>query len=694
MRLAGAAVTRILAVASSGRRHGTAAGGDRAAVASSMSTSERPGATARGGRPGRSRDVGATAFSLPTQPHAGASLPDDPCRAVAIFSNRAARAGSAAATLLLAASFLVAATPARGQSAGDDWFTERAEAAGLDFVHFNGMSGEFYFEEMVGSGVALFDYDNDGDLDVYLVQGAMLGEGKTLADALIPPAMPLPLTDRLYRNDLTVAADGTRTLRFTDVTAESGLDVREYGMGAATGDFDNDGWIDLYLTRRGPDRLFRNDGDGTFTDVSERAGTRQPGWSISASFVDFDRDGWLDLYVGNYVDHDADRECTTELGAREYCGPQGFMPVPDRLYRNRGDGTFADVTAAAQVAREFGPAMGVVAADLDADGWPDLYVANDMQENQLWINRQDGTFVNDALLAGVALNQAGAVEAGMGVDAGDIDNDGDDDLFLTHLEAQTNTLYVNDGAGMFEDRSTMSGLGATSVPSTGFGALWFDYDNDGWLDVLAVNGAVTTIKDARRGGRSAPPAPAQPVVPQPGRRTLRGRHRRGRGRLRAVRGEPGRGLRRSRQRRRYRRRRHEQRRAGAPARQRGRQPQPLARTPAGRGRSAPRHARGARRGLPRRGAAAVAARPDGRQLRLGPRSARARRPRVGGIGRAGAGRLAGRAGRGMDRPGSEPVPDADRGDGDGAERTAVVCVVERRGARHGIGRRSRPGRTE
>ena len=400
----------------------------------------------------------------------------------------------AGAQALALALCLPAAPAAGGQPAGEDWFTERAAASGLHFVHFNGMSGEFYFEEMVGSGVALFDYDNDGDLDVYLVQGAMLGEGRTLADALIPPAMPLPLTDRLYRNDLTVAADGTRTLRFTDVTAESGLGVPEYGMGAATGDFDNDGWVDLYRTRRGPDQLFRNNGDGTFADVSERAGTRQPGWSISASFVDFDRDGWLDLYVGNYVDHDPDRECTTDLGAREYCGPQGFMSVPDRLYRNRGDGTFADVTAEAQVAREYGPAMGVVAADLDADGWPDLYVANDMQENQLWINRQDGTFMNDALLAGVALNQAGAVEAGMGVDAGDIDNDGDDDLFLTHLEAQTNTLYVNDGAGMFEDRSTMSGLGATSVPSTGFGALWFDFDNDGWLDVLAANGAVTTIK--------------------------------------------------------------------------------------------------------------------------------------------------------------------------------------------------------
>ena len=418
---------------------------------------------------------------------------------------RAAAAPRCVAVTLLVAALVLAAPPAAwGQAAGQEWFTERAEASGLDFVHFNGMSGEFYFEEMVGSGVALFDYDNDGDLDVYLVQGAMLGEGKALADALIPPAMPLPLTDRLYRNDLAVAADGTRTLRFTDVTAESGLEVREYGMGAATGDFDNDGWVDLYLTRRGPDRLFRNNGDGTFTDVSERAGTRQPGWSISASFVDFDRDGWLDLYVGNYVDHDPDRECTTELGAREYCGPQGFMPVPDRLYRNRGDGTFADVTAEAQVAREYGPAMGVVAADLDADGWPDLYVANDMQENQLWINRQDGTFVNDALLAGVALNQAGAVEAGMGVDAGDIDNDGDDDLFLTHLDAQTNTLYVNDGRGLFEDRSTMSGLGATSIASTGFGALWFDYDNDGWLDVLAVNGAVTTIKELVEAGDPHP----------------------------------------------------------------------------------------------------------------------------------------------------------------------------------------------
>ncbi len=375
-----------------------------------------------------------------------------------------------------------------------EWFTDRAEATGLDFVHFNGMSGEFYFEEMMGPGVALLDFDNDGDLDIYFPQGQMLGAGKTLADAVLPPQLPLPLTDRLYRNDLEVRVDGSRTLRFTDVTEGSGLDVRSYGMGVATGDIDNDGWIDLYRTRRGPDQMFRNNGDGTFTDVSARTGTRQPQWAVSASFADIDRDGWLDLFVGNYVDHDDTRECLTVLGARGYCGPQGFMPVPDRLYRNQGDGTFVDVTAEAQVARDYGRALGVVVADVDADGWVDIYVANDMLENQLWLNQQDGTFRNGALLAGVALNQEGAVEAGMGVDAGDVDADGDEDLFLTHLVTQTNTLYMNDGTGLFEDRSTMSGLGASSLQATGFGTLFLDYDNDGWLDILAANGAVAAIQ--------------------------------------------------------------------------------------------------------------------------------------------------------------------------------------------------------
>ena len=404
------------------------------------------------------------------------------------------RPPSAATAILLLGLAVLSANVARtsAQSAAG-WFTERAQAVGLDFVHFNGMSGEFYFEEMVGSGVALLDFDNDGDLDVYFPQGQMLGADKTLADAVFAPRMPLPLSDRLYRNDLEVRADGSRTLRFTDVTEGSGLDVRTYGMGVATGDIDNDGWVDLYRTRLGPDQMFRNNGDGTFTDVSLRAGTNQSGWGISATFVDIDRDGWLDLYVGNYVDPENAGECFDVRGAVGYCGPRRFTPVPDRLYRNRGDGSFIDVTAEAQVAREYGPAMGVVATDVDADGWVDLYVANDLQENQLWLNQQDGTFRNGALLAGVALSLEGAVEAGMGVDAGDFDADGDNDLFVTHLSLQTNTLYVNDGTGLFEDRSTMSGLGAPSLPATGFGTLFFDFDNDGWLDILAVNGAVSAI---------------------------------------------------------------------------------------------------------------------------------------------------------------------------------------------------------
>ena len=381
--------------------------------------------------------------------------------------------------------------PQSAQSAAE-WFTERARAVGLDFNHFNGMSGEFYFEEMMGSGSALLDFDNDGDLDVYVVQGQMLGPRKTLADALIPPRMALPLTDRLYRNDLEVRGDGSRTLRFTDVTKGSGLDVQTYGMGVTTGDFDNDGWIDLYRTRRGAAQMFRNNGNGTFTDVSMRTGTNQSAWSVSASFLDFDRDGWLDLYVGNYVNNDDTRKCLSALGERDYCGPQGFEPVPDRLYRNRGNGTFADVTAISQVARDYGRAMGVVAADVNADGWTDIYVANDMTENLLWLNQRDGTFKNGALLAGVALDQSGAVQAGMGVDAGDFDNDGDEDLFVTNLSTQYNTLYVNNGSGLFEDRSTPSRLGTPSQRYTGFGTLFFDYDNDSWLDVLVVNGAVFT----------------------------------------------------------------------------------------------------------------------------------------------------------------------------------------------------------
>ena len=376
--------------------------------------------------------------------------------------------------------------------ADEAWFTDRAAAAGIDFTHFNGGSGEFYVSEVLGSGAAMLDFDNDGDLDIYLVQGQMLAPGKGPDASALPP-QARPLTDRLYRNDLEVRADGTRVLRFTDVTEESGLDVRTYGMGVAAADVDNDGWTDLYRTRLGPNQLFRNNRDGTFTDVSDETGTADPAWSLSASFADIDRDGWLDLYVGNYLDHRIDQpqpECFTRTGERDYCGPKAYAPVPDRLYRNRGDGTFDDVTADAGVAREYGSALGVVAADVDGDEWVDLYVANDGEANQLWINQRDGTFRNGALLAGAALNGSGRTEGSMGVDAGDFDGDGDDDLFMTHLTRETNTLYINDGSGLFEDRTVTTGLGAPSVAYTGFGTAWFDFDNDGWLDLLVVNGAV------------------------------------------------------------------------------------------------------------------------------------------------------------------------------------------------------------
>jgi hypothetical protein len=273
-------------------------------------------------------------------------------------------------------------------------------------------------------------------------------------------------------------------------------------MGIAAGDIDNDGWIDLYVTNLGPNQLLRNDGDGTFTDVTATSGTADPGWSVSASFLDFDRDGWLDLYVGNYLVWSVadDVDCRAQTGAPDYCAPTAYRPQPDRLYRNNGDATFTDVTAAALRGGAVGPALGVVAADVDQDGWLDVYVANDGAENLLWMNQGDGTFVDRGLVSGAALDAAGRPEASMGVDAADADNDGDDDLFMTHWAGQKNTLYLQVSPGLFEDRSAAAGLAAPSLPWTGFGTGWFDADNDGWLDLFVANGAViageaTTLDD-------------------------------------------------------------------------------------------------------------------------------------------------------------------------------------------------------
>jgi hypothetical protein len=380
-----------------------------------------------------------------------------------------------------------------------EWFVERAKESGLDFVHFNGMSGEQYYPEIMAPGVGVFDYDNDGDLDVYLTQGAMLGAKKTLKDATFPPSGPLG--DRLFRNDLVVNADGTRTLRFTDVTGPSGINITTYGMGVAAADADNDGFVDIYRTGLSGSVLLHNNGNGTFTDVTAKTGVANPGgWGVSAAFVDYDRDGWLDLFVGNYLLYSiaGDVDCLSVTGQHDYCPPNSYRPQPDRLYRNRGNGTFEDVTSRALVGGADGPALGISTADFNGDGWLDIYVANDGQPNQLWINQKNGTFKDTAFLSGAAVNGQGNSEASMGIDAGDFDNDGDEDIFITNWLAQMNILYANMGGGVFEDRKAASGLGPPSLAKTGFGAAWFDYDNDSWLDLLTANGSVSIIEAQAR----------------------------------------------------------------------------------------------------------------------------------------------------------------------------------------------------
>jgi hypothetical protein len=378
---------------------------------------------------------------------------------------------------ILAALFLIAAS-------GADLFTDRAADWGLAFTYSTGQAGELYFPEIMGGGAALFDFDNDGDLDVFVVQGHPLKAGS-------PDPGPAGW-GRLFRNDLITPQGRNPVPRFVDVTAASGIRATGYGMGVATGDFDNDGRVDLYISNFGSNQLWHNNGDGTFTDVTARAGVDDPRWSSGATFVDLDRDGWLDLYVLNYVDYSVANSprCYAPSSRRDYCGPSTFAPVPDRLFRNRGNGTFEDVSLPSGIGRKAGPGLGVVADDLDGDGWPDLFVANDGAASFLWINQKNFTFREDGLLAGVALNAAGRPEAGMGIAVGDADGDGRDDLLITHLTAETNTFYLNLGGGLFEDATARSGLGAPSLPFTGFGTGWLDVDGDGRLDLAVFNGAV------------------------------------------------------------------------------------------------------------------------------------------------------------------------------------------------------------
>jgi hypothetical protein len=375
-------------------------------------------------------------------------------------------------------------------------FKEVAEHSGLKFQHYNGMTGKFYLPEITGSGGALFDFDNDGDLDVFLVQGNVLEPNTRPDTTSFPWRGPEPLRGKLFRNDLKAGS----TLSFTDVTQPSGIVANGYGMGVAVGDINNDGLPDLYLSNLGSNQMYLNKGAGRFVEVTKESGTDDPRWSTSASFFDYDRDGWLDLMVVNYADFSVTNSptCYAATTAKDYCTPRAFRAPGNRLFHNKGNGVFEDVTAAAGVSKEFGHGLGIVTADFNNDGWIDIYVANDGDHNQLWTNQKNGTFVNDALLAGCAVNRNGQAEAGMGVDAGDFDGNGTDDIFITHLMDETNTLYLNLGQGLFEDRTREAGLGMPGRRYTGFGTFFFDYDNDGWLDLFVANGAVQLLPELMR----------------------------------------------------------------------------------------------------------------------------------------------------------------------------------------------------
>ncbi|MFQ5495454.1 MAG: FG-GAP repeat domain-containing protein, partial [Phycisphaerae bacterium] len=359
-------------------------------------------------------------------------------------------------------------------SAPRSWFTEITGAVGLRFRQESGAAGRLLMPEVMASGVALLDYDNDGDLDIYLTSGH-----RALGEKACAGGTP----NRLFRQE----KDGT----FSDVTALSGLGDTCYGMGVAVGDYNNDGLVDVYVTNLAADRLYRNRGEGRFEDVTRAAGIDVAGWSASACFFDYDRDGFLDLFVSQYVKWEPTKKCFSPVGALTYCGPLSFPPVPDVLLHNRGDGTFEDVSERASVSSAAAAGLGVVCQDLTGDGLPDVYVANDAYPNNLWVNRGKGRFADEALERGVAYNLAGNPEAGMGVLAEDFDNDGDTDLFMTHLDEESNTFYRNLGGDLgFTDVTSSVGLSVSSLSLTGFGAVTFDVELDGDLDLHLVNGRV------------------------------------------------------------------------------------------------------------------------------------------------------------------------------------------------------------
>ena len=368
------------------------------------------------------------------------------------------------------AALLAAAAPTSAPAPCPVSFEDVAARAGVSFQHERGATAAHRLAETIGSGVAWLDFDGDGWLDLFVVQSGRLPDGDT---------------GKLFRNN----GDGT----FTDVTKKAGISTKLYGMGAAAADFDNDGFPDLYVTGYGRNVLYRNNGDGTFTDVTERAGVRGSAWSTSAAWADFDGDGLLDLAVVRYVDTTPEPTffCgDRSVNRRDYCDPQLYPPAPMLLFHNNGDGTFRDISESSGVAAAKGKSLGVVASDLDGDGRPDLYVANDTTINFLFHNLGGNRFEDASLLSGAGVNVNGRPQGGMGVDAGDLDGDGKIDVAVTNFESEINSSFRNLGDLVFEDVSASSGFGGPSFPFSGFGLNLADFGNRGALDAFIANGHV------------------------------------------------------------------------------------------------------------------------------------------------------------------------------------------------------------
>src|SRR4051812_24225485 len=391
------------------------------------------------------------------------------------FTHHFPRTAHLGAVLVLALSSSAQNPKAQSESAVH--YTDVRESAKITFQQDSTQTEEKYYLETMGTGVGWIDYDQDGLMDLYFVQSA--------ATDLYKPSHPI--RSALYHNN----GDGT----FTDVTDKAGVGGEgHYGQGVAVGDFDNDGYPDLYITGYEKAILYRNNGNGTFTDITTKSGLAdEGGWSTSAGWFDYDKDGWLDLVVTNYIEWSPKNNVwcgERRPGYRSYCHPGNYKGQRIKLYHNNHDGTFTDVSDASGVGKPEAKGMGVVLVDFNNDGWPDIAVANDSWPNFLFINKHDGTFEDDSLVSGIAASEDGRYEAGMGIDAADVDGDGWQDIYITHLDFELNRLYHNNQDGTFTDATFSSEIGNKALLLSGVSMKFLDYDNDGWNDILQLNGAM------------------------------------------------------------------------------------------------------------------------------------------------------------------------------------------------------------